>query len=129
MNRPSVIDASAFICWADREPGAHIVDTHLDRGAMISAVNLAETISKFVERGMDIPDIRRAVERSFLTIIPFDADLAWRAGLLRTTTRHLGLSLGDRACLALAEREGGVAVTCDRAWREVADVAVELVRP
>jgi PIN domain nuclease of toxin-antitoxin system len=96
---------------------------------MISAVNLAETISKFVERGMDIPDIRRAVERSFLTIIPFDADLAWRAGLLRTTTRHLGLSLGDRACLALAEREGGVAVTCDRAWREVADVAVELVRP
>lgn len=129
MTDPAVIDASAFICWADQEPGATTVAAHLERGALVSAVNLAEIISKSVERGMAIADIRRAVEQSHITVVPFDADLAWRAGLLRITTRHLGLSLGDRACLALAAREDGVAVTCDRAWRAVEGIAIQLVRP
>jgi PIN domain nuclease of toxin-antitoxin system len=130
LNRPPVLDASAALCFLNNEPGAEIVERMLGR-AIICSVNLAEVVSKLTEHGNSADWIRQDMARlqTRMRVVDFDIDLAWRAGLLRATTRHLGLSLGDRACLALAEREGGVAVTCDRAWREVAGVAVELVRP
>lgn len=129
MSRRPIIDASAFICWINEEPGADRVAELLERRALMSAVNWAEVASKYADDRVRTGDMAETLALSHMTIVPFDADLAWRAGLLRATTRHLGLSLGDRACLALAERLEGVAVTCDRAWREVAGVAVELVRP
>lgn len=57
---------------------------------------------------------------------PFDTDLALRAALLRNSTRPYGLSLGDRACLALARREGLPVLTADRSWAKL-DVGVEVV--
>lgn len=129
MNRRPILDASAVLCFLRDEPGATAVAPLLD-GGILSAVNLAEVITKLAEHdtGRIWVDQLMASLMPRINVIPFDADLAWRAGLLRATTRHLGLSLGDRACLALAAREGGIAVTCDRAWGQVAGIAVELVR-
>lgn len=65
------------------------------------------------------------VEALGLTVVPFDGDTAMRAGLLRDATRAAGLSLGDRACIAVALREGLPALTADQVWTRV-DVGVEI---
>jgi PIN domain nuclease of toxin-antitoxin system len=62
-------------------------------------------------------------------VIDFDMKLAEHAGDLRQQTRHLGLSLGDRACLALAEREEAAALTADRKWTGLrSGIQVQLIR-
>ena len=61
-----------------------------------------------------------------LTVVPFDEEQAYKAGLLRQTTRSQGLSLGDRACLALAHSLGLPAITADRAWSNL-NVGVEVI--
>lgn len=64
-----------------------------------------------------------------LDVVPFDAETALLAGRLRAVTRHLGLSLGDRACLALAIRENATALTADRNWTDLdLPCKVELIR-
>lgn len=64
-----------------------------------------------------------------ITFADYDEDLALAASKLRPATRHKGLSLGDRACLALAIREGATAITTDRAWADL-DVGchIEVIR-
>ena len=66
-----------------------------------------------------------AVGGLVLDIVPFDAEQAVEAGMLRRATKVAGLSLGDRACLGLAKRLGVPAATADLAWRRV-DTGVEL---
>ncbi len=119
-----VLDASAVLAWLRREAGEDTVQAVIHSSALC-AVNLAEVVTKLIERGM-------APERAVLTanrvpceVAPFDKDLAVQTGLLRQATRALGLSLGDRACLALALREGLPVLTADRAWAEL-DVGVEI---
>jgi ribonuclease VapC len=60
-----------------------------------------------------------------IQVIPADAALSYAAGMLRPLTLERGLSLGDCYCLALAlaKREGAVALTAERRWPEIADVA------
>jgi PIN domain nuclease of toxin-antitoxin system len=107
------------------EPGAELVEATLDDGAFLSSVNLAEVIAKLSESQDE-----RLVRSSLLTVkfetVPFVEAHAWRAAALRSSTRSLGLSLGDRACLALAQTLGLPALTADRRWTE-ADVGVEVV--
>ncbi|HUN41819.1 MAG TPA: hypothetical protein VMU81_16155 [Acetobacteraceae bacterium] len=57
---------------------------------------------------------------------PFDAAAGYTAGALRKETRALGLSLGERACLALAIQLGAVAVTADRAWTRLPREMVQI---
>lgn len=124
------MDASAILCVLFNEPGAAQVQPMLD-GAYISAVNLSEVLAKVIERGDD-PDLAIADLNALgLTVMPFDGRQAESAGRLRASTRSAGLSLGDRACLALAAAVDGPAVTCDRAWTRIASdagVLVELAR-
>jgi PIN domain nuclease of toxin-antitoxin system len=99
-----------------REPGMSRVNQALRNGAVILSVNLAEVVTRMLDKGMDEASTRRALSAIDPTVVAFDEDLAYRAGLLRSATRSAGLSLGDRACLALAERLGAPALTADRAW-------------
>jgi ribonuclease VapC len=123
-----VLDASALLALIQAEPGSDRVAEVLD-GAIISAVNLAEVVSQLADRGIPGDAIRRQLTRLDLGVVAVDEDLAYAAGLLRPATRLLGLSLGDRVCLALARRLGAVALTTDRAWARLEiGVAVELVR-
>jgi ribonuclease VapC len=123
------MDASAVLALVHGEPGAKRVVAVLDRAA-ISAVNLAEVVSRLAERGRRPAEIRRQLSRLPLDVIPVDEDLGYAAGFLRPATRHLGLSLGDRTCLALAARLGATALTANRAWTRVGtDVRIEVLRP
>jgi ribonuclease VapC len=119
-----VLGASAVLAVVHNERGSEVVIASLS-DALLSAVNLAETISKLVERNV-AADVAVAIVHGLgLTIVDFDSGLAAKAGSLRTKTKHLGLSLADRACLALAEREGAPVLTGDRKWPRL-DIGVDI---
>ena len=123
-----VLDASALLAVLNQEPGS---DRWADSvaGAAISAVNLSEVIGKLVDLGVPEDDIRRIIEPVDLDVVPFDDTQAWTAGLLRRLTRTAGLSLGDRACLALGQRMKLPVLTADQAWKDLRiGVQVRLVR-
>ena len=124
----AVLDSSAVLAVLNAEPGADLVAAVLDY-ALISTVNYAEVVTKLVERGSTDGQARAALGAIALTTADFDFELAHRTGLLRSTTLRRGLSLGDRACLALAEREGVPAITADRSWAgAVPGVEVRVIR-
>ena len=110
-----VLDASAVIALINKEPGADVVDAVLD-DAVISAVNLSEVIAVLIDAGFEFDRARAMVRRIGLPVIAFDEPQGLHAGGLRATTRAAGLSLGDRACLCLAEWRKATALTADRRW-------------
>jgi PIN domain nuclease of toxin-antitoxin system len=123
-----VLDASAVLAHLNGEPGAERVAAYLG-DALICAVNFAEVVTKLVERGAALSLIRPALSRYGFEIAVFDEDLAVRTGALRTKTKAFGLSLGDRACLALAERSGLPVLTADRMWKDLGlAVTIEVLR-
>jgi PIN domain nuclease of toxin-antitoxin system len=99
-------------------------------GALMSSVNWSEVVQKAIARGVSVDaGTRRDVEAVGVRIVPFGADEAEHAARLWHAAPRAGLSLGDRACLALAAARGGVAVTADRAWAALRlDVAVQVIR-
>jgi ribonuclease VapC len=123
-----VLDASALLAVLHGEPGAARVTEHL-ADAVMSAVNVAEAGARLVDRGMPPPLVGEAMRALGVEIASFDADLAQASTALRQGTRPLGLSLGDRACLALAQKLGVPAVTADRAWSNLnLSISVTLIR-
>jgi PIN domain nuclease of toxin-antitoxin system len=111
----AVLDASALLAFLRDEPGAPVVEAELS-AAVISSVNWAEVIQKSLAVGVPIEGLANDLSAYGLTILPFTADDAHRAGELWLQTRALGLSLGDRACLATAARLNLPALTTDRSW-------------
>ena len=129
MNKPRyVLDASALLCLLFEEQGHDGVADRLP-GALVSAANYSEVVAKLVDRGMPPDEIVPLMADLDIELVPVDRAQAEVAGLLRATTRSCGLSLGDRACLALARSRGAVALTTDRAWAGLdIGVPVELAR-
>jgi PIN domain nuclease of toxin-antitoxin system len=123
-----VLDASALLATLFEEPGGAAIEARLEN-ACISAVNLSEVAAKLADRGTPAELITGVLAALDLDIRPFDRAQAERAGILRGSTRKRGLSLGDRACLALAEALERTAVTTDRAWAKLdLGIAVEVAR-
>lgn len=120
-----VTDASAVIALLVGEPFTHFIPERLPR-ASISTVNLAEVLARLQDFGTPESEAESAVARLDLRVVPFDEAQARQAAHLRPQTRAAGLSLGDRACLALGLRLGCPVITADRAWATV-DVGVEIV--
>ena len=119
-----VLDASAVLAVLLAEPGAELVRSLL-KEATISAVNFAEVVSRLVDKGAPAHEIRAQIKPFGLSVVDFDAALAETTGLLRAQTRNKGISLADRACLALAEREGLPVLTADRRWAEL-DIGIDI---
>ena len=114
----AVLDASALLALLNSEPGAARVAAALP-GAAMSSVNLSEVVAELADVGMPDDAIRSALESLSLEIVSFDSEQAFQSGALRPQTRALGLSLADRACLALAMRLDVPALTTDRAWLDL----------
>jgi ribonuclease VapC len=120
-----VLDASALLAHLRDEPGSDVVAEAIASGAVISTVNLAEVFSRVADRGGDPAKLAAELTQSGLldgaiTVEPFTAADAIDAGRLRPLTRDAGLSLGDRACLALARRLDAPALTADTDWQGAA---------
>ncbi len=113
-----------------QEPGAEIVCAHVSVGT-IGAVNLAEVLAKLSDHGLPWPDAIEAVGILGLEVIPLSEAQAQLSARMRPATRNAGLSLGDRACFALAAEFGAPAVTADRIWAQVSEavgVVVQVIR-
>jgi ribonuclease VapC len=124
----AVFDASVLLAHIGQEPGSDGIDELAVEGLM-STVNLAEVFAKLAERGLSQREADMIVYRYRLEVVPFDEELARQTGALRPATRSLGLSLGDRACLALAQREQLPVLTADRSWAKLdLGVAIRVVR-
>jgi PIN domain nuclease of toxin-antitoxin system len=123
----AVLDSSAVLALLLAEPGADKVRSPLP-GALLSTVNFAEIVSKLCERGMPANQARIAIESIGVEVIDFDLNQACLTGDLRNRTRSAGLSLGDRACLALASSRKLPAITADTAWTTLPDFEVVAIR-
>lgn len=119
-----VADASAIIALLVGER-FELVDPEQIARAWVSAVNLSEVLAKLCEMGLPASKANAAISLLGLRIAAFDEAQAGAAARLKQITRQAGLSLGDRACLALAQSLKCCAVTADRAWANV-DVGVEV---
>lgn len=119
-----VADASAILAMLDREPGHQRVAAELPATVM-STVNLAEIVTSLINKGIPAADACRTTESLEIETVSFDRELALAAGALREVTRSHGLSLGDRACLALGRHLALPVLTADRTWADL-DVGVEV---
>jgi ribonuclease VapC len=126
VNEP-VLDSSAVLALLLDEPGVERVKSTLP-GALLSTVNLAEIVTKLCERGMPVDDARSVVEAIGVEFVDFSTEQACLTSGLRNATRTLGLSLGDRACLALAKMRGVPALTADTAWAGLPGAEIVLIR-
>jgi ribonuclease VapC len=123
-----VLDASAVLAWLKDEPGHQEVENVLPE-AVISAVNLSEVMAKLTEGGMPEPKAISILQELDLEVVPFDTDLAFRAGALRPLTKPLGLSLGDRACIALGMQLALPVLTAERTWKSLSlPISIQVIR-
>lgn len=124
----NVLDASALLAVLNNESGAGKVIPLLAESA-ISTINLAEVGAKLSDAGMDRSAAEIAVSMLGIgAVIDFDNELAWETANLRPLTKSLGLSLGDRACLALSIKLNVPAVTADRDWAKIKSCQTILIR-
>lgn len=127
-----VLAASALLAYVYGEPGAETVEAALSE-AVIHAVNFAEVLSRLAERGSSPEDSLGVLEAAgvmkLLTVEVGTVEDALNAARLRPLTKSAGLSLGDRYCLALAQRLGVPVLTADRAWSSLSvGVPVTVIR-
>lgn len=123
-----VLDASAVLALINKEPGYIAVEKILLH-SIISSVNLAEVIAVLVDVGMDAKHADSIIHGLINDIVPFDHKQSIYAGALRKETKQLGLSLGDRACLALAKTKNLPVLTADKMWAKVnIGIDINLIR-
>ncbi len=124
-----VWDTSTLLMVLHAEPGWQDLVEDLDR-AVISAVNFSEVAAKLMEKGMSETQATEALDPRALDVRSFEREAAWIAARLRPNTKALGLSLGDRSCLALGLTLGLPILTADRDWHrlDVEGLEVRLAR-
>jgi PIN domain nuclease of toxin-antitoxin system len=124
-----VLDASAILAVIGGEPGAEKLTPDLLARAVGSAVNLAEVQAKLLSRGWSSELAWEDATSPVREVLAFDEAQARVAGDLATHTRHLGLSLGDRACLALGIALKVPVYTAERAWKTLkVGVRIHVIR-
>jgi PIN domain nuclease of toxin-antitoxin system len=119
-----VVEASAILALLNQETGSEEVSRFIGKAA-ISTVNLSEIIAKLADAGIPEEDIRQILSNLNLEVIDFNEEQALKAGMLRPNTKSIGLSFGDRACLALGIILNQPVLTTDRLWGNI-NVGVEV---
>ncbi|MGF1524260.1 MAG: type II toxin-antitoxin system VapC family toxin [Leptolyngbyaceae cyanobacterium] len=124
-----VLDASALLAYLYEETGADVVESAITMESFISVVNWAEVLSTVGMNGGNIDDLAsKMAQKEFgkLAVTPIPEADAVQIGKLRSKTKHLGLSLGDRACLALGLRLESTILTSDIIWKNL-NLGVQIV--
>jgi PIN domain nuclease of toxin-antitoxin system len=133
MSEITVLDASAVLAFLQGEPGDEIVRLALQSdNCIVTAANQAEIIAKVLDRGADAGAIKTVIAQLGYTVIDVIAKDGECAGWMRKQTRVIGLSLGDRLCLAVAQRLKAVVLTADRPWLTISQplgLDIRCIRP
>ncbi len=122
----SVLDASALMSLINDEPGALLVQKHLDK-ACISSVNFTEVLGKMLEQGIPALDAKRVLDNFNLEIIAFDEEQILGVSLLRLETKKYGLSLADRVCINLGKILKLPTLTSDKIWEKISDPEIKII--
>ena len=123
-----LLDASALLAYLHQEPGGAVVKPMLPIAA-ISTVNWCEVVQKLWAKSIDDKAVAKKLKLLGLRFIPFTLEHADQAGELWQITSPLGLSLADRACLAVGLVEQMPIMTADKVWQELAlDLKIQLIR-
>lgn len=124
-----ILDSSALLALIKGEKGAEKVEKLLG-GIIMSTVNVSEVAAILAELSMTQDDCKFAIEPFLDSIIPFDTHQAYTAALLKNETKHKGLSLGDRACIALGITMELPIYTADKIWSEleIPSAQIHLIR-
>jgi ribonuclease VapC len=127
-----VMDASAILALMQAEKGWEVVDDLIrEQQCVASCVNIAEVGTRMIDKGLAPSQLERTLKELDIQPVDFDLEQSTLCAELRLSTKHAGLSLGDRACLALTKLMDGTAVTSDRAWLDIAEVTqikVKMIR-
>ncbi len=126
MNK-RVLDSSAILAVIFQETGADIVEPLLEN-SLVSTINVAEVFTKLAEKSILNQKMIDDFQQLGIEIMDFDFEQAAKVAELRPLTKHLGLSLGDRSCLALAILNNAPAVTADKAWKGLTFCQIEVIR-
>lgn len=121
-----VLDASALLAFLFRESGHDIVSQHIE-DACVSTVNMSEVADRFARDEIDLKPFTKLLTESSIQVVPFTLTHAIIAARLLQHTTPFGLSLGDRACLSLAQERRLPALTADAVWKKIADIDVDIV--
>jgi len=125
----SVLDASALLALLHNEKGADKVEEAIFNKAVMSSVNWTEVIQKAIARNISVDNLDNELAELGLSFLSFDMQQAYIAGSLWQQTKELGLSLGDRACLALAIHLDLPVLTADKIWQQLdIGVSIQLIR-
>ncbi len=123
-----IFDSSAILALLKMEKGYEKVAERLD-DAIVSSVNFSEVITVLARKGFGQEEVIKSLKDTFLYIVDFDVEQAIIAANLDKITKTHGLSLGDRACLALAKDKNLPVLTADKVWKELKlGVKVQLIR-
>ena len=129
----TLLDASAVLAFLQGEPGADLVRLALESNdCWVGAGNQAEIIAKSLDRGLDEATIQLMLTELAYSVAAVTPEDGAQAGWLRAATRSVGLSLGDRLCLAQAQRLKARVLTADRPWLGVAaglGLTIQCIRP
>lgn len=124
-----VLDASAILAVIYGELGSDKLTPELLAHALVSSVNVSEVHSKLIAKGWDVEQAWEDCTGVADQIAPFSVEQAKTAGRLILSTRSSGLSLGDRACLALALEQNATVYTADRSWKNLKlDLRINVIR-
>jgi ribonuclease VapC len=123
-----VLDSSAILSVLHLEAGAESIASTMSQ-SLVSVANEAEVITVLIRRGKSPMQAVEYVAGLPYRRVELDVSLAQRAGALWRDVKPRGLSLGDRCCLALAEREGLPILTGDKRWADLSlGIEVRLFR-
>jgi ribonuclease VapC len=128
---PTVLDSSALLALFNDEPGATVVERALQGACVVSAVNHTEVLTKLLDKGLSASDAASVMLSVAVQVVDYDNAQSVDAAWLRSATRSVGLSLGDRACLALARSLSAPVLTADKPWMGIAQavsVQVQCIR-
>ncbi len=124
-----VLDASALLALIKNETGGDIVENLLG-SIVMSSVNISEVASILLDSSMALEECKDVIEPFIDSIISFDSELSFATASLKKLTKHKGLSLGDRACIALGIFLDLPVYTADKAWAElkIPNLKINLIR-
>ena len=123
-----VFDSSVVIAILKQEQGFDSAESSLN-DALISTVNLSEVATYLARNGVPSETIQEVLASFPIQVIPFDESLAIQTGCLFSSCKHLGLSLGDRACLALAVSRKLPVLTADLIWSKLdLGISIQVLR-
>ena len=123
-----VFDSSVVIAILKQERGFESAEELLSK-ALISTVNLAEVATYLARNSVPRETIQEVLASFPIQVVPFEESLAIQTGCLYSSCKHLGLSLGDRACLALAMSRKMPVLTADRVWSKLdLGISIQVLR-